>query len=41
MYIVFIKFDFNRFVIFKILDWHDFANRIKENVFFNDDDSLN
>jgi hypothetical protein len=41
IYVVFISFDLNRFVIFKVLDRHDFANRIKENVFFDDDDSLN
>jgi hypothetical protein len=41
IYIVFINFDFNRFVIFKIFDRHDFANRIEKNVFFDDDDSLN
>jgi hypothetical protein len=41
VYVVFINFDFNRFVIFKILDRHDFANRIEKNVFSDDDDSLN
>jgi hypothetical protein len=41
VYIVFINFDFNRFVIFKAFDRHDFANRIKKNVFSDDDDSLN
>jgi hypothetical protein len=41
VYVVFINFDLNRFVIFKILDRHDAANRIKENVFFDDDDFLN
>jgi hypothetical protein len=41
IYVVFINFNLNRFVIFKILDRHDFANRIKKNVFFDDDDSLN
>ncbi len=41
IYIVFINFDFNRFVIFKVLDHHDFANRVEKNVFFDDDDSLN
>jgi hypothetical protein len=41
VYVVFINFDFNRFVIFKILDRHDFANRIEKDVFFDDDDSLN
>jgi hypothetical protein len=41
VYVVFINFDLNRFVIFKILDRHDFANRIEKNVFFDDDDSLN
>jgi hypothetical protein len=41
IYIIFINFDFNRFVIFKILDRHDFANRTKKDVFFDDDDFLN
>jgi hypothetical protein len=41
VYVVFINFDFNRFVIFKILDRHDFANRIEKDVFFDDDDFLN
>jgi hypothetical protein len=41
VYVVFINFNLNRFVIFKILDRHDFANRTEENVFFDDDDSLN
>jgi hypothetical protein len=41
VYVVFINFDFNRFVIFKAFDRHDFANRIEKNVFFDDDDSLN
>ncbi len=41
IYVIFINFDFNRFVIFKVLDRHDFANRIEKNVFFDDDDSLN
>jgi hypothetical protein len=41
VYIVFINFNLNRFVIFKILDRHDFVNRIEKNVFFDDDDSLN
>ncbi len=41
IYIIFINSDFNRFVIFKVFDRHDFANRTKKNVFFDDDDSLN
>ncbi len=41
VYVVFINFDFNRFVIFKAFDRHDFANRIEKNVFSDDDDSLN
>ncbi len=41
VYIVFINFDLNRFVIFKVLDRHDFANRIEKNVFSDDDDFLN
>ncbi len=41
IYIIFINFDFHRFMIFKILDRHNFANRIEKNVFFDDDDFLN
>jgi hypothetical protein len=41
VYVVLINLDFNRFVIFKAFDRHDFANRIEKNVFFDDDDSLN
>jgi hypothetical protein len=41
IYVVFINFDLNRFVIFKILDRHDSANRTEKDVFFDDDDSLN
>ncbi len=41
VYVVFINFAFNRFVIFKVLNRHDSANRIEKNVFFDDDDSLN
>jgi hypothetical protein len=41
VYVVFINFDLNRFVIFKIFDRYDFANRIEKNVFFDDHDSLN
>jgi hypothetical protein len=41
IYVVFINFDLNRFVIFKVFDRHDSANRTKKNVFFDDDDSLN
>jgi hypothetical protein len=41
IYVVFINFDLNRFVIFKILDRHNSANRTKEDVFSDDDDSLN
>ncbi len=41
VYVVFINFDFNRFVIFKTFDRHDSANRIEKNVFSNDDDFLN
>jgi hypothetical protein len=41
VYVVFINFDLNRFVIFKVLDRHNFANRIEKDVFFDDDDSLN
>jgi hypothetical protein len=41
IYVVFINFELNRFVIFKVLDRHDFANRIEKDVFFDDDDFLN
>jgi hypothetical protein len=41
IYVVFNNFDFNRFVIFKVFDRHDFTNRTKKNVFFDDDDLLN
>jgi hypothetical protein len=41
IYVVFINFDFNRFVIFKVFDRYDSANRIEKNVFFDDDDFLN
>jgi hypothetical protein len=41
VYVVFINLDFNRFVIFKIFDRHDFANRIDKKVFSDDDNSLN
>jgi hypothetical protein len=41
VYVVFINFDLSRFVIFKVLDRHDSANRIEEDVFSDDDDSLN
>jgi heme/copper-type cytochrome/quinol oxidase subunit 4 len=41
IYVVFINFDFNRFVMFKVLDRHDSANWTKKDVFFDDDDSLN
>jgi hypothetical protein len=41
VYVVFINFDLNRFVIFKALDRHDSANRTKKDVFFDEDDSLN
>jgi hypothetical protein len=41
VYVVFINFDLNRFVIFKAFDRNDFANRIEKNVFFDEDDSLN
>jgi hypothetical protein len=41
VYVVFINFDFSRFVIFKAFDRHDSANRTKKDVFFDDDDSLN
>jgi hypothetical protein len=41
VYVIFINFDLNRFIIFKIFDRHDFANRIDKNVFFGNDDSLN
>ncbi len=41
VYVVFINFDLNRFVIFKAFDRHDSANRIEKNVFSDDDDSLN
>ncbi len=41
VYIIFINSDLNRFVIFKVLDRHDFANRTKKDVFSDDDDSLN
>jgi hypothetical protein len=41
IYVVLISSDLNRFVIFKVLDRHDSANRTEEDVFFDDDDSLN
>jgi hypothetical protein len=41
VYVVFISFNFNRFVIFKAYHRHDSANRTKKNVFSDDDDSLN
>ncbi len=41
VYVVFINFDLNRFVIFKVLDRHDSANRTEKDVFFDEDDSLN
>ncbi len=41
VYVVFINFDLNRFVIFKVLDRHDSANRTEEDVFSDDDDFLN
>jgi hypothetical protein len=41
VYVVFINFDLNRFVIFKVFDRHDSANRTEKNVFFDDDDLLN
>jgi hypothetical protein len=41
VYVIFINFDLNRFVIFNVFDRHDFSNRTKKNVFFDDDDSLN
>jgi hypothetical protein len=41
VYVVFINFDLNHFVILKAFDRHDSANRIEKNVFFDDDDSLN
>ncbi len=40
VYVVFINSDLNRFVIFKVFDRHDFANRTEKNVFSDDDDSL-
>jgi hypothetical protein len=41
VYVVFISFDLNRFVIFKALDRHDSANRTEKDVFSDEDDSLN
>jgi hypothetical protein len=41
IYVVLINSDLNRFVIFKALDRHDFANRTEADVFFDDDDFLN
>jgi hypothetical protein len=41
VYVVFINFDLNRSMIFKILNRHDSANRIEKNAFFDDDDFLN
>ncbi len=41
IYVVFINSDLNRFVIFKVLDRHDSANRTEKDVFFDDDDFLN
>jgi hypothetical protein len=41
VYVVFINFDLNRFVIFKVLDRHDSANRTEKDVFSDEDDSLN
>jgi hypothetical protein len=41
IYIVFISFDLNLFVIFKVFDRHNSANRTEKDVFSDDDDSLN
>jgi hypothetical protein len=41
VYVVFINFDLNRFVIFKVFHRHDSANRTEKNVFSDDDDFLN
>jgi hypothetical protein len=41
IYVVFINFDLSRFVIFEAFDRHDSANRTEEDVFSDDDDSLN
>jgi hypothetical protein len=41
IYVVLINLDLNRFVIFKVFDRHDAANRTEKDVFFDDDDSLN
>ncbi len=41
IYVVLINSDLNRFVIFKVLDRHDSANRTEKNVFSDDDHSLN
>jgi hypothetical protein len=38
---VLINFDFNWLIIFKVLNKYDLVNRIEENVFFDDDQSLN
>jgi hypothetical protein len=41
IYVLLINLDLSRFVIFKILDKNDFANQMKEDVFSDDDHSLN
>jgi hypothetical protein len=41
VYVVFINLDLNRFVIFKVLDRHDSANRTEKDVFSDENDSLN
>ncbi len=41
VYVVLINLDLNQSIIFKVLDKYDSINRIEENVFFDDDQSLN
>jgi hypothetical protein len=41
VYVVFISFDLNRSVIFKVLDRHDSANRTEKDVFSDENNSLN
>jgi hypothetical protein len=41
IYAILTNLDLNRSIIFKILDRNDFANKIKENVFSDDDSFLN
>jgi uncharacterized membrane protein len=40
IYALLTNLNLSRFVIFKIFNKNDFANRIEEDVFFDDDNSL-